>query len=223
MVWNNCYKVLGVGRDASSNDIKHAYRRLVRRWHPDLNPALPDAQERLRRLIEAYQVLRDASSRARYDRMLDLFCTPRRAQGGWPTTPRTVAERRSGSIRPMFATAVLAGLILFVGLSHRDARPVPLEWQDRAASSVALGLATLACSEVDANYQWVVSFWQRQLQITPSSRFAAFNLAAAYTDMARSAARRGDLSLAREYQRTAQSVSPEAIFARTQFPGDAKS
>jgi DnaJ domain len=60
------YRVLGVARDASTPEIRRAYRRLARRHHPDRNPE-PDSPERFRTLAEAYAVLGDADRRARYD------------------------------------------------------------------------------------------------------------------------------------------------------------
>jgi molecular chaperone DnaJ len=61
------YEVLGVGRDASDNDLKGAFRRLARQYHPDVNDA-PDSEERFKEINEAYAVLSDAERRAAYDR-----------------------------------------------------------------------------------------------------------------------------------------------------------
>ena len=61
------YEVLGVSRNASSDDIKKAYRRLARELHPDVNPD-EDAQERFKLVTHAYEVLSDPVSRDNYDR-----------------------------------------------------------------------------------------------------------------------------------------------------------
>lgn len=61
------YQVLGVGRDAGTEDIQRAYRTLARRYHPDINKD-PGAEERFKQVNEAYAVLSDPKSRARYDR-----------------------------------------------------------------------------------------------------------------------------------------------------------
>ncbi len=61
------YDVLGVGRDANDDQIKSAFRRLARQYHPDVNKA-PDAEEKFKEINEAYGVLSDADKRARYDR-----------------------------------------------------------------------------------------------------------------------------------------------------------
>lgn len=62
------YEVLGVGRDASPEDIKRAYRKLALRHHPDKNPGDKAAEESFKEAAEAYGVLADREKRARYDR-----------------------------------------------------------------------------------------------------------------------------------------------------------
>jgi curved DNA-binding protein len=62
------YEVLGVARDAPADDIKRAYRRLARKYHPDVSKE-PDAEERFKELGEAYEVLRDSEKRAAYDQL----------------------------------------------------------------------------------------------------------------------------------------------------------
>ncbi|MEX2684670.1 MAG: molecular chaperone DnaJ [Candidatus Sigynarchaeota archaeon] len=61
------YEVLGVSRSATKEDIKKAYRRLAREYHPDLNKS-PDAEARFKEINEAYEVLSDDEKRAAYDR-----------------------------------------------------------------------------------------------------------------------------------------------------------
>jgi len=62
------YEVLGVGRDATQDDIKKAFRRLARETHPDANPNDPEAEARFRQIAEAYEVLSDPQRRGAYDR-----------------------------------------------------------------------------------------------------------------------------------------------------------
>lgn len=61
------YQILNVKRDASGADVKSAYRRLARQYHPDLNPGNEQAAERFREVQEAYDVLGEESRRRRYD------------------------------------------------------------------------------------------------------------------------------------------------------------
>ncbi|HEX7124091.1 MAG TPA: molecular chaperone DnaJ [Gemmatimonadaceae bacterium] len=66
------YAVLGVSSTASQDEIKKAYRRLARRYHPDANPNDPKAADRFKEISEAYQVLGDAQKRKQYDDMRRL-------------------------------------------------------------------------------------------------------------------------------------------------------
>lgn len=66
MAQEDYYKVLGVDRDASDADISKAYRRLAKKYHPDLNHE-PGAEEKYKEVNEAYEVLHDKDKRAQYD------------------------------------------------------------------------------------------------------------------------------------------------------------
>ncbi len=66
--YKDYYKILGVTRDAESSAIKKAYRKLARKYHPDINKE-PDAEKRFKELSEAYEVLRDPQKRKMYDEL----------------------------------------------------------------------------------------------------------------------------------------------------------
>ena len=62
------YEILGAKRNASQPEIKKIYRRLARKYHPDVNPGNPSAEERFKQIQEAYKVLGDPEKRKIYDR-----------------------------------------------------------------------------------------------------------------------------------------------------------
>jgi len=65
--YQDYYQILGVSRDADKSDIKKAYRKLARRYHPDVNSEA-DAEEKFKEVNEAYEVLKDSDKRQAYDR-----------------------------------------------------------------------------------------------------------------------------------------------------------
>ncbi len=67
MDYKDYYKILGVARGASADEIKKAFRKLARKYHPDVNPGDKKAEEKFKEINEAYEVLSDAEKRSRYD------------------------------------------------------------------------------------------------------------------------------------------------------------
>src|ERR1700745_3433931 len=63
------YEILGVARNAKEDEIKKAYRKLARKYHPDLNPNNKQSEEKFKEIQEAYEVLSDATKRQKYDQL----------------------------------------------------------------------------------------------------------------------------------------------------------
>lgn len=69
MQYRDYYKILGVTRSASEKEIKQAYRRLARKYHPDVNPGDKAAEQKLKEFNEAYEVLGNKDKRVKYDKL----------------------------------------------------------------------------------------------------------------------------------------------------------
>ena len=106
MEYKNYYKILGLDKTAKEADIKSAYRRLARKYHPDVNPGKPEAEEKFKEVNEAYQVLSDPEKRQKYDQFgsqwqqyrsaggspEDFNWGPWRSQPSGGTSYRTVSQ-----------------------------------------------------------------------------------------------------------------------------------
>jgi curved DNA-binding protein CbpA len=93
---NDYYAILEVPPTASDAEIRRAYRRLARQYHPDLNKQLPTSDQRIKRLNEAYATLSDPTARAAYDAAREQ---PRQQQ---PREPRmTWTEGIIGFVREL--------------------------------------------------------------------------------------------------------------------------
>jgi curved DNA-binding protein len=87
MEYKDYYKILGVDKKASQEDIKRAYRKLAKQYHPDKNPGDKAAEEKFKEINEANEVLSDTEKRSRYDQISMQYTSWQQA-GGRPGTFR---------------------------------------------------------------------------------------------------------------------------------------
>jgi curved DNA-binding protein len=108
MEYKDYYKVLGVGRGASQDEIKKAYRKLALQYHPDRNPNDKKAEDKFKELNEAYQVLSDPEKRGHYDRLGSAYTQYERGGGrpgdfNWGQWTSSGGTRVSGDPRDVFS------------------------------------------------------------------------------------------------------------------------
>ena len=75
------YEVLGLSKGASDEEIKRAFRKLAKKYHPDLNPGDKEAEQKFKEVNEAYSVLSDADKKSKYDRFGHAGVDPSYGQG----------------------------------------------------------------------------------------------------------------------------------------------
>lgn len=101
MEYKDYYKILGVDRKASSDEIKRAYRKLALKTHPDRNPGDKKSEEQFKEINEAYQALSDPEKRARYDQLGESYTQwqQRGAPGGGFNWEEWSSPGQQGGVR----------------------------------------------------------------------------------------------------------------------------
>lgn len=111
MEFKDYYATLGAAKSASQKDVKQAFRKLARKYHPDVNPGDKSAEARFKEINEAYEVLGDAEKRKRYDELGANWRMYEQAQqagqgAGTPPGGQWTWNPGSGGFRPMTAEEV---------------------------------------------------------------------------------------------------------------------
>src|SRR5690349_10263181 len=104
MQYKDYYNILGVKKNASEKEIKSAFRKLARKFHPDLNPNDREAEAKFKEVNEAYEVLSDADKRKKYDQFgsdWDRYQHTQGAPGGFDFSryAQSYGDTGSGGVR----------------------------------------------------------------------------------------------------------------------------
>lgn len=121
----NLFSVLGIKKDATDEEIRTGYRRMAKQWHPDLNRYDPDAQEQFIRIQEAYQILSNENTRARY--IAGLMLEETLKQNTQYQTFDDILSKKYEYISPLRCGNILAEGVNKTG---RFVVSKILEWQD---------------------------------------------------------------------------------------------
>ena len=131
MAGKDYYSILGVNRDASEREIKQAYRRLARRYHPDVNPGDNSAEAKFKEINEAYEVLSDKEKRQRYDQFGDQWQYADQFAQARQQTPFWDFSQAGGTQRFHFEETDLGSLFVdLFGGGTRTRRVRPRRGQD---------------------------------------------------------------------------------------------
>jgi len=128
MAKRDYYEILGVSRDADDKQLKKAFRKFARKYHPDLNPNNKEAEQRFKEVNEAYEILSDSTKRKQYDSYGHVaFDAGFQGSEGFRTRtggfdPRAAQDRGFGSIFEDIFGDVFSG--------RRESQPVPETGKD---------------------------------------------------------------------------------------------
>lgn len=150
------YQVLGVPRNASADEIRKAYRRLAKQYHPDVNKGDTKAEERFKEISEAYNVLSDAKQRKQYDMFSGAYGGGARPGGvRWEAGSGQNANADFGELGDLFSE------LFNMGGVRRGARQQA--WGEKRAQETVNGQDTYA--DVDVGFEEAIDGTERKLQI----------------------------------------------------------
>ena len=142
--YRDYYEILGIKRDAGQDDVQRAYRKLARKYHPDVNKA-SDAEEKFKEINEAHEVLKDPEKRKMYDQLGQNWRSGQdfRPPPGWETQFNFgkgggAARRSSSGVDPV-GSAISSKQCLAARVSGRPVEVLRREASDAGRSGVRRG------------------------------------------------------------------------------------
>ncbi|MDO8589566.1 MAG: DnaJ domain-containing protein [Armatimonadota bacterium] len=189
------YECLGISQEATHAEVKRAYRRMVKANHPDSNPDDPEAAERLKEIVAAYELLGDARRRARYDRINSLFGPRIRTREEvieeksfeWTHRPysgrvrlNSVLLRRDQARKAVIASLLLlfmtCALILFAlasdGFTRNPFRYIP-RWRVNSLPLRRMGLEIVSVVRVREEIEQQGAWQRYEPETLTSTRFSS--------------------------------------------------
>lgn len=139
MEYKDYYKSLGVARDSSKEEIQRAYRKLARKYHPDVNRS-PEAEARFKEINEAYEVLKDKEKRTKYDRFGSAWKRAQQTGGPPPGFEEIFEQFRSSGPTIGFDVGGESGFSSFFEMlfgSEMGGRPTTARWGGFAGSTAS--------------------------------------------------------------------------------------
>ena len=104
--YKDYYKILGVDKNASQKDIQRAYRKLARKFHPDVNPGDQSAEEKFKEINEANEVLSDSEKRKQYDELSSYYQKYGRTPNAYGPTATAGQNGRDFGRRSQYRTTM---------------------------------------------------------------------------------------------------------------------
>jgi molecular chaperone DnaJ len=156
------YQALGVGRDADVEEVRKAYRRLARKHHPDLNPGDKAAEDRFKKVQEAYDILSDPKKKQMYDQY-GFYSDNGMPAGGAGAGPQTGANMGFGGFDFSDAFTQSSGTGRRRTASPGDStnfQDIFSQWFGRAGSDAASASAAPPEKGSDLEYGLSIDFWQ---------------------------------------------------------------
>jgi len=154
------YQVLGVPRNATEADIKKAYRRLARKYHPDVNKGDSKAEERFKEISEAYNVLSDPKQRKQYDMFSGSYGGARPGGFRWEAGPGTEGFYQGQKVEFGDLGDLFSELFNMGGVRRG---PYQQSWGQGQAEETVNGQNTFA--EIDIGFEEAIDGTERKISI----------------------------------------------------------